>query len=51
MGKGVLSMQDKEFVVDLVATLMHGLSPPESLRDPTRGALSRFVIRHGRLIA
>jgi len=51
MGKDVLSMKDREFVVDLVATLMQGLSPPGSAQDPTRGALARFMIRHGRSFA
>ena len=51
MGRNVLPMKDKEFVAELVATLMQGLSPPERAQDPTRRTLSRFMIRHGRSIA
>ena len=51
MGRNVLPMKDVEFVVDLVATLMQGLSPPERAQTPTRRTLSRFKIRHGRSIA
>jgi hypothetical protein len=51
MGRNVPPMKDKEFVVDLVATLMQGLAPPRSARDPTRRMLSRFMIRQGRSMA
>jgi hypothetical protein len=51
MGRKVPPMKDKEFVVDLVATLMQGLAPPRSARDPTRRMLSRFMIRQGRSMA
>ena len=51
MDTNVLPMKDKEFVVDLVATLMQGLAPPERAKDLARRTLSRFMIRHGRSIA
>jgi AcrR family transcriptional regulator len=35
MGRNLLAMKDKEFVVDLVATLMRGLSPADGAHDPT----------------
>ena len=51
MDRNVLPMKDKEFVVDLVATLMQGLAPPARAKDLARRTLSRFMIRHGRSIA
>jgi AcrR family transcriptional regulator len=51
MGGGVRSRKDKEFVVDLVATLMQGLSPPKNAPGQARRALARFMIRNGRSLA
>jgi AcrR family transcriptional regulator len=50
-GRNVLSVKDKEFVADLVATLMQGLSPPESARGRVPRTLSRFMIRNSRSLA
>jgi len=51
MGGKLLSMRDKEFVVDLVATLMRGLSPPQSAPQRARRPFSRFMIRNSRSLA
>jgi AcrR family transcriptional regulator len=51
MGRNVLPMKEKEFVADLVARLMQGLSPPESARDRAPRTLSRFMIRNSRSLA
>jgi hypothetical protein len=51
MGRNVLSMRDKKFVADLVATLMRGLSPPQSAPHRARRTLSRFIIRNSRSLA
>src|SRR5215472_5771470 len=48
MGGNVLSRKDKEFVVDLVETLMQGLSPPKSAPSRALRALPRFMIRNSR---
>jgi hypothetical protein len=51
MGRNVLLMRDKKFVADLVATLMRGLSPPQSAPDRARRSLSHFMIRNSRSLA
>jgi len=40
MQRDKLSMKDKEFAVDLVATLMQGLSPPERAGTSAKNALA-----------
>jgi AcrR family transcriptional regulator len=51
LGRNVLSVRDRDFVAHLVATLMQGLSPPQSAPDRARTALSRFMIRNSRSLA
>jgi hypothetical protein len=51
LGRNVLAVKDKEFVAHLVATLMRGLSPPQSAPDRAPRALSRFMIRNSRSLA